>query len=294
MMVALQGPRLRRGLRRGVLYLGAVIVFFWVAAPIYWLVVSSITPPRELLHAPVSLFPSHPTLGYFRGLFHNVKGIDPGTGQQRELPHALVNSLIMGLSVLAINVVVGTPAAYAISRYQFRFRNHLLNLLLASRLVPSLVLLVPFYILFRNIQLINTLTGVVIAHLAITLPFTIWILRGSFDDVPLDIERAARVDGCSRWRALWHVATPLVIPGMVVAGLFAFMTSWNEFPLALVLTETQSAYPVQPVLAGLNSFQGINYEFLFAGAVLAAIPPVLIALALQRRLVGGLLEGAVK
>lgn len=294
MREVLRGVAFKRGVRRACIYIGALIVFLWVAAPIYWLVVSSITPPRELLHAPVSLFPSHPTLGYFRGLFHDVKGINPGTGQQRELPHALVNSLLIGLAVLVINVVAGTPAAYAISRYQFRFRNQLLNLLLASRLVPSLVLLVPFYILFRYIHLINTLTGVIVAHLAITLPFTVWILRGSFDDVPLDIERAARVDGCSRWRALWHVAAPLVIPGMVVAGLFAFMTSWNEFPLALVLTETPSSYPVQPVLAGLNSFQGINYEFLFAGAVLAAIPPVLIALALQRRLVGGLLEGAVK
>lgn len=285
---------MRRVGRRIATYLGALAVLAWVALPLYWMVVSSIEPPSDLLQSPTQIIPHHVTFGYYEGIFHNVPGIDPGTGQQLEIPRALLNSIIIGVSVLVINIAFGTPASYALSRFRFKTRKTLLNALLASRLVPSLVLLIPFYLLFHRIGLINTVWGVVIAHVSITLPFTIWILRGSFDNIPVQVEQAARVDGCGRVGALWRVAIPLVAPGIVVAALFAFMTSWNEFALALVLAGTSSGMPVQPVLAGLNSFQGINYEFLFAGSVLAAIPPVLIALALQRRLVGGLTEGAVK
>lgn len=282
-----------RALRRGALYLAAIVVLIWIAFPLVWLLKSSVSQETDLTKAPPSLFPSHPTLLFYRGLFHNVNGL-VGTGQQMQIPHALLNSLIIAVAVMVLNVVLGAPAAYVMARYRFRFRATLLNGMIGSRMVPSLVLLLPFYIVFNSTGLINTLTGVAIAHLAITLPFTIWIMRGHFDNVPLDIEKAARVDGCSRFDAFLRVALPLSVPGLVVAGLFSFMLSWNEFPLALVLTESSSSMTVQAALAGLNTQLGISYGFLFAGSVLAALPPIAIAFLLQRHLTRGMLEGSVK
>lgn len=275
-------------------YLAALVVLIWVVFPLLWLLKSSISPETDLLKSPPSLWPSHPTLGFYRGLWGNVAGIDPGTGQQTLIPRALLNSFIIALIVMVVNLAVGAPAAYVIARYRFRLRVTIVNSMLASRMVPSLVLLLPFYILFRLAGLVDTIAGVALAHIAVTIPFTVWILRGHFDNVPSEIEKAARVDGCGRWQAFYRVALPLAAPGLVVGGLFAFMISWNEFPLALVLTESPASMTVQAALAGLVSYQGVSYGFLFAGSVLAALPPVAIALVLQRHLSSGLLEGSVK
>jgi multiple sugar transport system permease protein len=277
-----------------VIHLAAFLVFLWVLFPIYWLLKSSLTAESDMLSIPPSLIPAHLNLKFYEGLFHDVPGLDPGTGLQLQVPHSLVNSLIIATSVALINLIVATPAAYALARYPFRLRTVVLNGILASRMVPSLVLIVPFYLLFRTAGLIDTLQGVIVAHTAISLPFSMWIMRGHFANIPVEIEKAARVDGCTRLAAFWHVAIPLAVPGLVVMSLFAFMLSWNEFILALVLTVSPDKLPVQPTLAGLSSYQGVSYGFLFAGSLLSSIPPAVIALLLQRRLTRGLLEGSVK
>jgi multiple sugar transport system permease protein len=296
MTTAVEGRVGRRisPIRSALVYLAALLVFFWVAFPVLWLVKSSISPETDLLSSPPTWWPSHPTLGFYRGLWGDAPGVDPGTGQQRLIPRGLLNSFTIAAIVAAVNLAVGAPAAYVIARYRFRFRMTILNAMLATRMVPSLVLLVPFYLIFWRASMIDTISAVALAHISVTLPFTIWILRGHFDNVPLEIEKAARVDGCTKWQAFARVALPLAAPGLVVAGLFAFMISWNEFPLALVLTQSSRSMTVQAALAGLVSYQGVSYGFLFAGSVLAALPPVLIALVLQRHLSGGLLEGSVK
>jgi len=276
------------------IHVAALLVFVWVVFPILWLLKSSLTPESEMLNVPPTLVPTHLNFKFYEGLFHNVPGIDPGTGIQLLVPRSLLNSVVIATSVAIINIVIATPAAYAIARYAFRGRGLIVNGMLASRMVPSLVLIVPFYLLFRDVALIDSLQAVIVAHTAISIPFSVWIMRGHFASVPVEIEKAARVDGCSRFSAFWHVALPLAVPGLVVTALFSFMLSWNEFLLALVLTESPNNLPVQPTLAGLSSYQGVSYGFLFAGSVLSAIPPALIALLLQRRLTQGLLEGGVK
>ncbi len=276
------------------LYLGALVIASWAAAPFLLLLLASFTPQSELFQSPPRLIPEHPTLSYYLGLVGDVADVPTAFGQERLIVPALVNSLVIATTVTVVNLGLAGPASYALARFRFRGRGGIVNSLLASRMVPSLALLVPFYMMFRFVHLTDTLPGVVVAHVAISLPFTIWILRGHFYQVPIELERAARVDGCTRLGAFRHVALPLAVPGFVVAALFAFMISWNEFPLALVLTQSPSAQPVQPAIAGLYSYQGAGYGFLFAGTVLVAIPPALIALALQRYLVQGLLSGAVK
>lgn len=281
-------------MKRTLVYLGAVLIAGWVLLPFTWLVISSITPERELFRFPPSILPAHPTISYYLGMFTDVSDVPSQFGQERLLPEALANSLVIASTVGLVSLLLGAPAAYALARFPFRGRNSIVNIMLASRMVPSLALLVPFYMLFRFVHLTDTLEGVIIAHTAISLPFTIWILRGHFYRVPLELEKAARVDGCTRFGAFRRVALPLAVPGLIVAGLFAFMLSWNEFPLALVLTQSPAAQPVQPTIAGLFSYQGAGYGYIFAGTVLVALPPVLIALVFQRYLVQGLLTGGVK
>lgn len=278
-------------MRQIVVYAAALVVFAWVALPVLWLLNSSIHPEQDLLRDPPNFLPTHLTLNYYIWMF---TGGGSGTGQERLIPRSLLNSVVIASCVALINLSVAAPAAYALSRFRFLYRELIVNGLLASRMVPSLALLVPFYLLFRTVGLTDSLAGIVIAHTAISVPFTIWILRGHFDRIPLEIEKAGRVDGCSRLQVFRHVALPLAVPGLVVAGLFAFMLSWNEFALAVVLTASPDAMPVQPTLAGLYSYQGVSYGFLFAGAVLAAVPPAVIAFVLQRHLTHGLLEGSVK
>jgi len=277
------------------IYVAAILVAIWIVGPFLWTLKSSFSPQNDLLSVPPQLIPHHWTLDNYKGLFATLPGTSPG--QEQLIPGELKNSLIIASSVLALNLLFGAPAAYVLARGPVRFRRGIVNGLLASRMVPALVLLVPFYLLFRRAHLIDSLQGVVIAHLAISLPFTIWILRGHFARVPLELERAARVDGCGRLRTFQYVALPLTKAGLAVAGLFAFMVSWNEFPLALVLTASPRAFPVQPALAGLYSLQGatyLNYGYLFSATVLSAGPPAVIALLLQKHFRQGALAGAVK
>jgi multiple sugar transport system permease protein len=285
----------RRLASRATIYILAVIVAVWVLGPIFWILKSSLSTQTDLLNVPPDVLPRHWTFDNYLGMFINLPGGLPG--QEKLIPPALLNSLIIASSVLIINLAVATPAAYVLARQTTPFHGFIVNALLASRLVPTLVLLVPFYLLFRSAHLIDTLAGVVIAHTAVSVPFTIWILRGYFDNVPVEIERAAQVDGCGRFQTFLYVAVPLAKAGLVVAGLFAFMLSWNEFALALVLTVSPASLPVQPTLAGLYSLQGatyVNYGYIFAGAILVAIPPAIIALLLQTQLGKGALEGSMK
>src|SRR5947209_7703463 len=197
---------LRSRSRAIAIHTAALLVFIWVAFPLLWLLKSSVTPESEMLNVPPTLIPGHLNLKFYEGLFHNVAGIDPGTGIQLQVPRSLVNSLIIATCVAIINLLVATPAAYALARYPFRLRGVILNGLLASRMVPSLVLMVPFYLLFRSVGLIDSLQAVIVAHVAISVPFSVWIMRGHFASVPVEIEKAARVDGCSRLVAFCRVA----------------------------------------------------------------------------------------
>jgi len=273
--------------RAPILAIAVAVLFLWLVFPAYWLAKSSLTAGTG--SGGGALWPERPTLEFYRELF-----ADAGTGQGDEILRALKNSMIIAALVSLGNVVLGAPAAYAFARYRFRGRAAGLNLLLGTQLVPSVALLLPFYLLFRQVNLSDSLSGLVIAHLAVTLPFSVWILRGQFAANPIDIEKAARVDGASRLRTFLAVALPLAVPSLVVAALFAFMMSWNEFPLSLVLTISGRSTTVQPALAGLQSFQGSNHGLLFAGSVIAAIPPVLVAFVLQGRIRSGMFDAAVK
>lgn len=272
----------------------ALVWVVWVLAPFVWLFISSISEQVELLSIPPHWWPERPTLDNYRAIFSRFLSTGWSGSQPELIWEGLLNSLYVGLLVTLFNLPLGSLAGYAFARLRFPLKRVLLGSLLFSRMVPVFAVILPFFILFRILGLLDSKLGLAIAHLAVTLPFTVWVMKGYFESIPIDLERAARIDGCSRLKALWYVTMPLARPGLIAAFIFSFMTSWNEFILALILTSSPSAMTVQPTIAGLYTITRVEYGVMMAGAALTALPPTLIALFLQRYLMQGLLSGGVR
>jgi multiple sugar transport system permease protein len=246
------------------------------------LVRSSLSPIVELTQRPPAWLPQQITIANYVELLRAAFVRGTGFSIPELVMSGLRNSLVVSLVVMLINVVIGGLAAYAFSRYTFPLRNTFLIGLLASRMVPAFAIIIPFFVLFQHLHLYNTLQGLVVADLSATLPFTVWILKNYLDTIGVELEEAAAVDGASRLQVILLVTAPVAIPGLVAAGLFAFMQSWNSFLFPLILSSSPSVTTVQPQIAAAYGEYRAEYGVLFAGAVIAALPPILIALGLQR------------
>jgi len=211
----------------------------------------------------------------------------------KQFQRALLNSSIVALITTTVTVFFGTLSAYSISRYRFIGRKVLFVSLLASQMIPPVSLAIPLYAMFRNLNLIDRIPGLIMAFAAITLPFISWILKNYFDTLPTDLEEAARIDGCTRFQALFKIVVPLSMPAITAATIFAFIASWNEYFLALVLT-TVDAKTMPVAVAEFSSKYGVDYLMISAGGVVASLPPVLLALIFQKFVISGLTQGAVK
>jgi ABC-type glycerol-3-phosphate transport system permease component len=191
------------------------------------------------------------------------------------------------------SLVLGTLAGYGFSRVKFRGSEALRFLVLLTRMLPRMTLVVPYYLMMLKIGMLDTYTGLVIAYISFALPFSIWLLIGFFDDVPIEVEEAAMVDGCTPLGTLIRVVIPIAAPGLAVAAIFAFLVSWNEFLFALILSGPASkTLPV--VIAGLTTDLGPLYGEMSAAAVMVMLPNVVMTLVMQRYVVRGLTLGAVK
>ena len=187
------------------------------------------------------------------------------------------NSLIVALAVVVLNLLVGVPAAYAMAKIRFSGRPRRSTSCWRSRVIPDIALVVPFFLFVQKLGLLDSLLSLIITYLAITVPFTIFILIGYFESLPDELDKAARVDGCSRLQTLTLVYLPLALPSLVAVVLFAFLTSWNEFLLALMFTQTPASQTMPIVVASFTSDFTISFSFINAAGVIAIVPPVLIA-----------------
>lgn len=269
--------------RRPYLILSYVIVITTIILflfPIAWLVISSLKPPAEVLQ--VSL-PSRPTLQNY----HNVL-------DQFPVGRYLRNSLQVAVVSTLVSLVTGSLAAYGLSKYRFRLRHPLLIFTLVVRMIPGVALGVPLFWLFTHADLKNTFQGIVLAHTALQLPLTIWIMVGFFEDIPSELTDAGLVDGCNRLSVIYYVILPLVAPGVAVAGIFAFLTSWNNFDLSLMLNSAPELLTMPVGMSQMNLLYGIRWDSLSAAAVMYIVPTIILALMLQRYIVRGLTAGAIK
>lgn len=285
----------RERLGRVALRLAALAIFVWSVAPFAWLVLMSVSPSSELVRTPPHLLPHSLTFANYRQvLFPQASGA--ASVAARRVPFGIWNSFVVAAFVTAINVVLGSLAGYgfAIAGRSRALRSALWALML-TRMTPSLVLILPFFMLFRAAGLLDTRTGLVIAYCSLILPLSTWIMKGYFEGMPMTLEHAGRVDGCTRLQAIRRVVLPIARPGIVATGIFCFLVSWNEFVIALILTSTPASQTIPVTIAGfLAQLQFYDYGPMFAASVLAVIPPVAVALFFQRALVTGMLTGAIK
>lgn len=262
--------------------LPALIIILFALAPYVWMVLTSIKPTAELAEWPVRYLPRDATLQHYRELLSRTS-----------FSGNLLNSLIIACGAAALGLIVSIPAGYAFSRFRFRGRRPLMTGFLVINMFPIVLLIIPLFILMRMLGLIDTYLGVVIGHSTFSIPFAIWMLTSYFSTIPRELDEAATIDGASRLETIRYVILPLVAPGVVTAGIYIFITSWNEYLFAMML----SGQTVRTVTVALQLFIGeftIQWGLLTAGGTLIAIPVTILFLLVQRRLVGGLTAGAVK
>ena len=294
--------------RRTLLFFGSLLFALYVLAPIAWLVSSSIQSETEITSVPPHWIPDHPTLDNFSAIFksksevvtyENRKQGDTATGgfipsTAANLLPSMKNSFLVAFSVVVFNILVSVPAAYALAKIRFIGRTSSIYFMLSTRVIPDIALVVPFFLFVQKLGLMDNLWSLIITYLAITVPFSIFILTGYFESLPDELDKAARVDGCSRLQTLLLVYLPLAVPSLVAVVLFTFLTSWNEFLLALMFTQTPSSQTMPIVVASFTSDFNISFSFINAAGVMAILPPVLIAIVFERYIVSGLTAGAVK
>lgn len=298
MSVGLLAPRTERGRRlRGTALrtLGGLLVSLYVLLPFSWLVLTSFTPERDALSVPPQWIPTSPTLENYAAFFdpEGTRAIVGSRAAAETLP-SLLNSLLAASGTALLNVVIGTLAGYSFARLRFAGRTPLLMAYLGSRMVPGIALIVPLYLVIRSYGLLDSLIALIATYLTFTLPFTVWMLKSYFQGVPRSLEDAALIDGCNWPQMVVLVLLPAAMPGLVAAGMFAFMTAWNDYLFAVILTSTIASKTVPVVVAGFATDVTTERTLMAAGGVMAVIPPLILAFVFQRLIVQGLTSGAVK
>jgi len=276
-------------LRQVAVYVLAVLLAVWSLIPIYWFLNMSLMTENEVASVPVHFWPNQPTLAnYLRMLGFSASAV-VGTQTVYFLPSGyapmirsgMINSTILALCVTALTLAVAIPTGYSFGRYKFRHKNKFLFTLLMTRALPPISIVVPFFMLYQMLNLQGTLIGLVIIYLSITIPLMTWILMGYFATLPLEVERAARVDGCTRVNALMKVVIPMASAGVGTVAILTFLISWNEFLFAWLLTAGSPAQTLPPVFPAML-FHIIDNTGLAAATMLSLIPVIVIALVFGR------------
>jgi len=282
---------LRKLLHKLGFFLLTLPVFFFIFFPILWLLSASLSTNVELFAIPTHWIPQHPTLqNYLDIVFPNLAA----SSVPRTFAVALLNSIKVASSVTVIAIVVGSLAAYALVRITFKFSRSILLLFVATRMVPEVSLILPLFILASRLQQINKPSVLIITYLSFCLPYAIWMLAAFFQTVPIDLEDAARIDGCSRLGILFKVVMPIAVPGLVSTAMFTFLLAWDEFFYALIFTSTLAAKTMPVAMSEFIGRYAVNINGMMAGGIIAALPPVILALIFQRYIVSGMTSGAVK
>jgi|SRR6266550_443613 len=288
-------PRTRRG--TVILYLLALVLAAWALAPIYWIVVSSVSTRIDLYSAPYKHWvPEHPTLQNFIDVFttgpkYRAGGFLPSATL---LYSGVRNSLLVSLSSAALLSVLASLAGYAFARLQFRGRRVLFFAMLLLVPLPIWVSLIALFQLMSTLGLVDSKVGLVLLFVAYGAPLYVWLMQTYIRGTPRDIEEAALIDGASRFRALGMIVLRVALPGLVSVFLVSFLTVWNAFLLPLIFTNTETAQPLTVVLSLFIGQYEVAWEAMSAAAVVTMIPPILLALFFQRYVISGLAMGAVQ
>jgi multiple sugar transport system permease protein len=208
--------------------------------------------------------------------------------EARLIAPALKNSFIIALSVLLVNLLFATPAAYAFARLRWKYRTGVYNFILGSRLMPAMAIAIPYYVIIQSLKLMNTHLSLILVHSALTIPFSIWFLTMYITNIPREMEEAGLVDGCTYFQVLQKIVVPMIMPGLVAASAFAFMTSYNEFLFARFLTTSIASQTGPVIISSISGNPDVSYSLISVCLTLAMIPPILLAITMRKWLTEGL------
>ncbi|AYO29751.1 MAG: multiple sugar transport system permease protein [Thermoanaerobacteraceae bacterium] len=282
----------RKPLDEFFLYFFVFLFALIILAPFYWLVVSAFSSKAELLSVPIHWFPEKIYLGNITKIFQG--GLNISGGEVPPFGTAVKNSIIVAGVTTLICITVGSLAAYAFGRMSFFLSNQLFIAIIALRMLPEIVTVVPLYIIMKKLGLNNTLLGLILVYTSFTLPFVIWMMESYFEAIPVELEDAASIDGLSRLGIFFKIIMPLSLPGLITTAIFTLLTAWDEFLFALIMTSTYQAKTLTVAISEFTTRHMIDYGLMMTGGLLSALPPLLVALALQKYIVSGLTSGAIK
>ncbi len=277
--------RTRHATTRVLIYVALLALLIYAFFPTFWLISTSFKPQLEAFQNPPTWWPRNLTFYSYQIL----------PADQQGFVQYFKNSLIVSFCTMLLTLLAATPGGYVLARFQFRGARALLLVILATQMFPYVTILISLYTLFRQLHMLNTYPALVIAFTTFSLPFSIWMIKGFCDTLPIDLEDAGRIDGLSRLGVLIRVVMPLIIPGVVAVGFFAFLNSWNELLYALTLTSSPDmrTIPAGFVLTYIGEFQD-RWPDMMAASVVVSLPIVVLFTIFQRQLVSGLTAGAVK
>jgi multiple sugar transport system permease protein len=272
-------------LRNGLFGVVTIVVFFWVLFPFYWAFLNSIKNPEDTFEPSwIPFLQFRPTLAHWRSELSTPETL-----------HALLNSTMISIGAATLALFLGTLAAYALARFRFNLPSNgtITTWFISQRVFPPVVFVIPFFLLMRQLQLLDSVLGLVLINATFTLPFAVIIMSQMFREVPKELEEAAWVDGASHLQSFSSVVLPMVAPGLAATWIICMAFSWNEFLFALSLTN-KSAVPMPVIIAGAQDTRGVQFWFVGVRVLLTMLPPTILALLAQRYIVRGLTLGALK
>lgn len=267
-------------LKRAGFYVSVGLIIFFCMFPIFWMLLTSFKPRSEVYSTSIFI---RPTIENFRIIFSEPLSFAP----------LVANSLIVAVGTTLLAIPISLLAAYAFSRLRFRGNTSLLVAILGTQFIPPVAIALPFFVLYRNLGLLDTLVGLIIINLSIVVPYSIWMIKGFVDALPDAIEEAAFVDGCGEIGVVRHVTFPLVMPGILISATFAFILSWNEFLFPFLLTR-DAAVTLTVGLLETQGVRGVMWEQMASAGMIVMIPVFIMSLAIRRHFIDGMTLGAVK
>jgi len=266
-----------------VAYVLLICASLMILIPILWMLSTSLKSPGDTFATPPQWIPEHPTLDAFKRIWSNYP-----------FPSYFKNSLlVVGISTI-VAIFFSTLAGYGTSRFRFRGKGFYLTFLLVTQMVPTVTLLIPFYKIMTQLNLVNTLLGLVVTYITITIPVCSWMMLGYFDTISKEIDQAASIDGCGPFRTFWQIILPLILPGIVATAIYAFVMGWNEYMFAVILMSSETMKTVPVGVGQLVTQNKIEWNDMMAASLVATLPVLIIFMFLQKYMINSLTAGAIK
>jgi multiple sugar transport system permease protein len=279
-------------LNKSLVIIGLIFLMAWTLFPLCWVFLMSIKRPVDVIAYPPK-FVFKPTLENYSVVLFGKAWLGKYETVRTDFPRYFFNSIITCFGAVILSMIVGVPAALSLARYNFKGKENFAFTLLSFRFAPGLIVIIPLFVIFRKIGFYGKIHGMIIAYQLITLPFAVWLMRGFFEEIPHEIEHAARLDGYSWLGVFLKIDLPLVTPGIAATAILSFIFAWNNFLFGHVLSNDMTR-PVTPSLMGFISYEQVLWGQMAAAGIVTLLPSVILAFFIQRYLVRGLTFGAVK